>query len=290
MLAFSEDDFHSPGMASGALRPWLFRSDFLAKSQADKLKGFAQKGVSPGGVSYSSIGFPSFSSPFEVRLPRELWRSERYGRYCNQKLAQAVQNDPTLIRQIGLSSDDLIALRKGANPDGWHWHHHQNPGRMQIVHQDFHKTKSTRHIGGGKIWGPKSPTPVQMQRIILARWGKLAAVDMVITTGSLWLQDELFKEILIREYSSIATAFLAASTVEYIIIQTTRAGGPAGWVAGGTYIIARLAVTETWKAVERKQLEEQEQLCSEAEKTARWQNYMAILEEVDSNLLERGET
>ena len=42
----------------------------------------------------------------------------------------------------------IIDIRRP--PDGCTWHHHQVPGKMQLV---VSKTHKVNHLGGNKLWG-----------------------------------------------------------------------------------------------------------------------------------------
>ncbi|WP_445662062.1 HNH endonuclease [Bacillus sp. FSL R9-9481] len=42
-------------------------------------------------------------------------------------------------------------MRSGKNPKGYTWHHHQEPGTMQLVDTNIHQ--KTGHTGGRALWG-----------------------------------------------------------------------------------------------------------------------------------------
>ncbi|MBO1624215.1 HNH endonuclease [Bacillus sp. SY8(2021)] len=48
----------------------------------------------------------------------------------------------------------MQALKRGDNPRGYTWQHHQETGRMQLV--DFQIHHDTGHTGGYKIFGKDS--------------------------------------------------------------------------------------------------------------------------------------
>ena len=46
---------------------------------------------------------------------------------------QAIQEDPNLANELGLSQTDVQALEKGQTPEGYTWHHSEEPGVLQLV-------------------------------------------------------------------------------------------------------------------------------------------------------------
>ncbi len=77
---------------------------------------------------------------------------------ANQKLYEAILEDPTLVNRIGL--DDAQLAHIWPKPDGTFrttspadltWHHHQDLGRLQLV--DRVGPHQVNHTGGMRIWG-----------------------------------------------------------------------------------------------------------------------------------------
>ena len=86
-------------------------------------------------------GFADFTGyvRLELTLPQEYWlKSDRvqFG-YLERKLREMAAQDGT----------DFVM------PDlkRYTWHHHQDPGRMQLVEFGAHAT--TNHYGGRNVWG-----------------------------------------------------------------------------------------------------------------------------------------
>ncbi|AGE64234.1 HNH endonuclease [Bacillus subtilis] len=52
--------------------------------------------------------------------------------------------DPLLKNQF--NDLQIKMIKAGETPDGYTWHHHQDPGRMQLVDQKVHR--KTGHTGG----------------------------------------------------------------------------------------------------------------------------------------------
>jgi hypothetical protein len=68
---------------------------------------------------------------------------------ANEKLKGAIENDPELRDQF--TEEQPEQIRNGETPDGYTWHHHQEPGKMQLVKSDIHA--NARHTGGYALWG-----------------------------------------------------------------------------------------------------------------------------------------
>jgi len=60
-----------------------------------------------------------------------------------------VQKDPELRRRF--TERQIQQLKAGLTPGGYTWHHHQTPGKMQLVDKNVHF--KIGHTGGGEIWG-----------------------------------------------------------------------------------------------------------------------------------------
>ncbi len=68
---------------------------------------------------------------------------------CNEQLHQAYENGTLNTEQ--LTDKQLEQVRNGDKPEGYTWHHHEEPGRMQLVDSKIHA--ETLHTGGRSIWG-----------------------------------------------------------------------------------------------------------------------------------------
>ena len=107
-------------------------------------------------IHFDENGFPAFKTKFETLLDAiHIGSRSRPGHYraANQKLLQAIEADPALARELGLSRSSIEGLRTSARaPDGYAWHHHQDVGRMQLVPDGDHLLANS-HTGGMAIWG-----------------------------------------------------------------------------------------------------------------------------------------
>jgi len=94
--------------------------------------------------------FPNFQSEAEINLPKEMYNESDFTQFreCNNQLAEQVENDPDLANKF--NSNQLEQIKNFDNPDGYTWHHHQQPGRMQLVDTKIHAL--TGHTGGQAIW------------------------------------------------------------------------------------------------------------------------------------------
>ncbi|WPB74770.1 HNH endonuclease [Archangium violaceum] len=107
-------------------------------------------------IRFDENGFPAFKTKFETLLDAiHIGSRSRPGHYraANQKLLQAIEADPALARELGLSRSSIEGLRTSVRaPDGYAWHHHQDVGRMQLVPDGDHLLANS-HTGGMAIWG-----------------------------------------------------------------------------------------------------------------------------------------
>lgn len=97
--------------------------------------------------------FPMFDFEYEVNIDETLYLQTDYVQfsYANQELYQAIQADPNLADDLGLTPEDIQGLSKGETPEGFTWHHNEEPGVLQLVDQDVHM--NTAHTGGREVWG-----------------------------------------------------------------------------------------------------------------------------------------
>ena len=163
-------------LASKGMSPGIFK-DIRFEDGVYKLKtkneALANKKHPETGVPYSKkvvdlFGskiegvFPKFHAVFEPKtMPKSLWGAggNKYSTqfdYCNEQLKSAIKNDPVLASQF--SAIQLRQIEAGKTPAGYTWHHHQEPGRMQLVKTEDHDKTigGAPHTGGNSIWGNKS--------------------------------------------------------------------------------------------------------------------------------------
>ena len=95
--------------------------------------------------------FPEFESTYDVNLPRDMYRESdwHHEKYCNEKLSDTVEKDPELRKKF--NETQLEQIKNGETTDGYAWHHHEEPGKMQLVDEEIHA--ATGHTGGRELWG-----------------------------------------------------------------------------------------------------------------------------------------
>ncbi len=102
-------------------------------------------------VPFDADGYPIFESRFDTKIDSSIYTSSDKVQFraATKKLNEAIQADPELGKMF--TQDQLDDIARGRNPEGYTWHHHQEPGKMQLV--DMEKHSKTGHSGGRSIWG-----------------------------------------------------------------------------------------------------------------------------------------
>lgn len=97
--------------------------------------------------------FPVFDSQYDAHIPENqyLASDDVQFRLANEQLALELQADPTRAYEMGLTPQDVQGLSNNITPDGYVWHHHEQPGVLQLVNEADHD--ATAHTGGRFIWG-----------------------------------------------------------------------------------------------------------------------------------------
>ena len=68
------------------------------------------------------------------------------------QLYEAIQADAGLADEVaGFTAEDVENLKSSVTPEGYDWHHHEEPGRIQLVTEEQHA--GSGHTGGRTIWG-----------------------------------------------------------------------------------------------------------------------------------------
>jgi hypothetical protein len=94
----------------------------------------------PEGVNFNENGFPDFS-PYTKELPGG---------------KKSVIIEPGNSRKADFRrANEAAGLEK--TPQGYTWHHNQDPGKMELVPTDLHD--EVKHTGGYSIWGANSKLP-----------------------------------------------------------------------------------------------------------------------------------
>ncbi|MFV8830411.1 HNH endonuclease [Alkalihalobacterium sp. APHAB7] len=95
--------------------------------------------------------FPVFESVYNAELPEEYYESSSYThvKLSNDQLYEAIHLSPELKAQF--SDLQLEQIYDGETPDGYTWHHHEQPGKMQLMDTVIHAQSG--HTGGMSLWG-----------------------------------------------------------------------------------------------------------------------------------------
>ncbi|HFS0969470.1 TPA: HNH endonuclease [Pseudomonas aeruginosa] len=111
---------------------------------------FERKVILVNGEEVEGV-FAQFDSTCNVQLPEHLHEAtnEEQFKYANEQLRQAVEADPEL--RAKFTDEQLEQIRNGDRPDGFVWHHSENPGELQLVDKETHD--KTGHTGGQVVWG-----------------------------------------------------------------------------------------------------------------------------------------
>ena len=153
------------GQVDGILQDETFRSEIISRIE-NNINQHLEGTVHPEtGVPFTAKlvetnegfkegVFPDFSENhciYDAQLPEDLHKARNYDqiKYLNEQLSEAYGNDTIDTEQF--TDRQLEQIRNGDKPEGYTWHHHEEPGRMQLVDSDIHA--KTPHTGGRSLWG-----------------------------------------------------------------------------------------------------------------------------------------
>ena len=291
LLLFADEDrnLNDYLALSGVMRPIIFRSEFVSKNTLRLL----QKNSMMDG--YDMFGFPKFQN---VVLRRDLafWetklaQTKYYARYLNREFKDYIlshPNDfhPDTIRDYAAG----FTSRNPKLPDGTElrWHHDRNG--YELVTSTEHG--DLRHVGGAKTYGYKYAElsrEIPNREIILTgqRWAKFTALDLALSTIGLAVsQEKDWKQYVVNAGASVSagavawsvesllvTSFplLKGSTPIFIGETAVNIGGPAAWIASGSYILTKYVIIAGWKHYQVETARIIEERCKESETKARFQ-------------------
>lgn len=112
----------------------------------------------PSGEKIEGV-FPEFESEFDAKIEESDYEKSDKEQFkeCNKQLYEKLQNDPEfkkkMVEKYGEEFVEQVkeGCETGAAPDGFVWHHNEEPGKMQLVDAKTHA--ATGHTGGRSIWG-----------------------------------------------------------------------------------------------------------------------------------------
>ncbi|MDL2029730.1 T7SS effector LXG polymorphic toxin [Bacillus subtilis] len=132
--------------------PYTYRDEYGNLKTVNLKMGHLKNEKHPKtGVPYDKDGFPIFKAKFDTKIDSNLYKESDYLQFkdATLKLKEEIETDPLLRNQFNDLQIEMI--KAGETPDGYTWHHHQEPGRMQLVDQKVHR--KTGHTGGRHLWG-----------------------------------------------------------------------------------------------------------------------------------------
>ncbi|WP_242168327.1 HNH endonuclease [Priestia koreensis] len=101
------------------------------------------------GVDYDILGFPIFKGEaveFQTTLDKRMFKAsdDRQFKLCTQALKESIEKGE--ISEEVFTTKQLRDIYNGeARIKGLTWHHHQVPGKIQLV---VSKTHKVNHLGG----------------------------------------------------------------------------------------------------------------------------------------------
>ena len=272
----------------GALRPVLFRSEFVSSGTLRNLQKYSAM------EGYDSFGFPQFKNVVIKRDLRfwetKLAQTRYYARYLNREFKSYIlehpdQFHPDTIRDYakGLTSRNP----KLADGTPLQWHHGKDGYELVPVTEHG----KTPHIGGANTYGYKiaeASRKIPHREMILTaqRWGKFAALDLALSSAALAVEGEKDWKTYTVNAAASATAGAVAWGLESLLVTSfpllqgstpifvggmaINLGGPASWIATGSFILTKYAIMAGWKQYQLEMAKEVEERCQEAEKTVRF--------------------
>lgn len=104
----------------------------------------------PDGIKVEGV-FPKFESKFDAQLDESQYNESdaKHFKEANKQLKEAIENDPELRSQF--TEEQLEQIEAGDTPEGYVWHHSEEPGTLQLVDSTAHT--QTGHTGGRTVWG-----------------------------------------------------------------------------------------------------------------------------------------
>jgi len=95
--------------------------------------------------------FPDFNEVYAYDLPESLYlqSDDVHFSYLNDQLANAIASDPDLAANF--TSAQIAEIQAGETPEGYVWHHTEEPGHMELVEEEEHANSA--HTGGRELWG-----------------------------------------------------------------------------------------------------------------------------------------
>ena len=287
-LLLAGEVLDSSNGSTALLRPVLFRSEFISRGTLRSLQNYSALD------GYDIFGFPKLKN---IYIDRKLYfwetrlaQTRAYARYLNRAYKQYIIDNPKMFHpdtirdyKLGLTSKNPKAI------DGTElvWHHDREGYKLVPVSEHG----KTPHTGGASTYGYKyaeASAKIPNREIILTaqRWGKFVALDMAFSTIGLAASGESNWQTYAVNAAASTTAGFVAWGVESLLITAfplmqggtpmfiggcaINLGGPASWIATGSFILVKYAVMAGWKQYQIQEALAVEMRCKQAEKNARF--------------------
>jgi hypothetical protein len=104
----------------------------------------------PDGEKIEGV-FPKFPHEYEVKLDESQYldTDARQFRTVVNQLGKDIDSNPDLAKKF--TPEQLEQIKNSDTPDGYVWHHSEQPGIFQLVDKNLHDI--TGHSGGRFLWG-----------------------------------------------------------------------------------------------------------------------------------------
>lgn len=104
----------------------------------------------PDGSQVEGV-FPKFESEFDAQLDESQYNESDAKQFkeANSQLKEAIESNLELREQF--TDEQLEQIEAGDTPDGYVWHHSEEPGTLQLIDTIVHA--QTGHTGGRSVWG-----------------------------------------------------------------------------------------------------------------------------------------
>ena len=291
-LLLAAEVLNSSNGETALLRPLLFRSEFLSRGN---LRVFANQSLSSG---FDAFGFPKFNPVLSCKLnfwETTLAQTEQYRKAMLKIWAEDIAKRPDVFDKatIDLYKSYLRgeiwadSLKNPVLKSGEKTYVHHSRDGYELVAESEHKRP---HTGGNSIWGnkyAKASAKLPNREIILTaqRWGKFVALDMAFSTIGLAAAGESNWQTYAVNAAASTTAGFVAWGIESLLITTfpltqgkilfitgcaINLGGPASWIASGSFILLKYAIMAGWKQYQKEEALEVEKSCKEVEKNAQF--------------------
>ncbi|MBN1698940.1 MAG: HNH endonuclease, partial [Spirochaetales bacterium] len=149
VAAYIEDAFCN---VNDAATKWLGKNNETYTNRLIKASNPKRANKVINGVEHDILGFPIFDSLYDANIdPTQFELGDKaHKREAIKQLAEAIQNNEDIANRFTAEQKEtIINLHK--TPDEFRWHHHQTPGKLQLVDEGPHS--AIGHTGGMFIWG-----------------------------------------------------------------------------------------------------------------------------------------